>query len=63
MDRIDKSKYDSFVKENYGSWEEFKQYCVELPKIVKNIINRQIIINIIDKIYYYNINKIIHLSI
>ncbi|ORX55373.1 adenosine deaminase-like protein-like protein [Piromyces finnis] len=33
MDKFDKSIYEDFVKENYGSWEEFKQYCVELPKI------------------------------
>jgi len=33
MDRLDKSKYISFVEENYGSWEEFKEYCIKLPKI------------------------------
>jgi len=35
MDRLEKSKYENFVKNNYGSWEEFKAYCVKLPKIVK----------------------------
>jgi len=33
MDRLEKSKYENFVKNNYGSWEEFKAYCVKLPKI------------------------------
>ncbi|ORX84949.1 Metallo-dependent hydrolase [Anaeromyces robustus] len=33
MERLDKAKYDDFVKENYGSWEEFREYCVKLPKI------------------------------
>jgi len=34
MDRLERSKYEDFVKNNYGSWEEFKNYCVKLPKIV-----------------------------
>jgi len=34
MERLDKNKYTDFVVKNYGSWEEFKDYCIKLPKIV-----------------------------
>jgi len=33
MERLDKNKYTDFVVKNYGSWEEFKEYCRKLPKI------------------------------
>jgi len=33
MERLDKNKYTDFVVKNYGSWEEFKDYCIKLPKI------------------------------